>query len=88
MLGPGLIRRNERQVNLRLHSGGQLNLCLLRSLTKPLQSQSVLAQVDTFLLLELSQKILKKMVIKVLTTQMCVSVRRLDLENSPSDLED
>mmetsp|Transcript_13705 Transcript_13705/g.54858 ORF Transcript_13705/g.54858 Transcript_13705/m.54858 type:complete len:89 (+) Transcript_13705:3993-4259(+) len=88
MFGTGLIRGNEGQVNLRLHSGGQLNLCLLRSLTKPLQGQSVLAQVDPFLLLELSEKVLKEMVIKILTTQVSVPVCRLDLENSTSDLED
>jgi hypothetical protein len=53
VLRTGLVGRDERQVDLGLVRGRQLDLGLLGRLLQALQRQLVLAQIDALLLLEL-----------------------------------
>ena len=53
VLRAGLVRRDERQVDLGLHRRRQLDLRLLGGLLQALQRELVLAQVDALLLFEL-----------------------------------
>jgi len=46
VLGPGGVGGNERQVDLRLLGGGELDLGLLGGLVEPLQRHRVSRQVD------------------------------------------
>src|SRR3954470_15084914 len=46
VLGPGRVRRDERQVDLGLRGGRQLDLGLLGGFLQPLQRELVAAQID------------------------------------------
>ena len=54
VLGTGLIRRDERQVDVGFHHGGQLHLRFLRRFAEPLQRHAILAEIDAVALLELA----------------------------------
>ncbi|PWV15654.1 putative heat-shock protein hsp70 [Trypanosoma cruzi] len=87
VLGAVLVRRDEREVHLRLHRRRQLTLRLLRGLSDALQRHSLVAQVDPGRLLELRQNVVGEAQIKVLAAKVRVAVRCLHLEHAASDLE-
>ncbi len=88
VLGPVLIGRDERQVDVRLLRRGQLDLRLLRRLAQALQRQPVVAQVDALLFLELVGDVIHDSFVKVLAAKEGVAVGRLDLEDAVADVED
>jgi hypothetical protein len=88
VLGPGGVGRDEGQVDLGLHGGGQLDLGLLGALLQALQGQLVVAQVDALLLLEFRGQVVEDPLVEVLAAQEGVAVGRLDLEDAVADLED
>jgi hypothetical protein len=88
VLGAGSIGSDERQVDVGLRRGRKLNLGLLGSLADTLDGHAVAVQVDALLLLELLDKVAHEGDVEVLTTEVSVSVGRLDLEDTVLDLED
>jgi hypothetical protein len=87
VLGARGVGSDEGKVNIGLRSGRQLDLGLLRSLTDTLDSHPVLRKVDSALLLELSDNEVHERNVEVLTTEVGVTVRRLDLEHTLGHLE-
>lgn len=77
-----------RQGDVGLRSRRELDLGTLGGLSNSLNGHPVLGEVDPFSLLELADKVVGKGNVKVLTTQMGVSVGRLDLEHSLLHLQD
>ena len=86
--GTGGIRRDERQVDLGLRRGRQLDLGLLGGFLQPLQRQLVAAQVDALLLLELVGEIVDQPHVEVFAAQERVAVGRLHLEHAVADFQD
>ena len=87
MFGPRRVRRDKRQVHVRLHRGRQLHLRLLGRFLEPLQRHLVPAQIDPLVLLELVGQVIHHPQIKVLAAQMRVPVGRLDLKNPLANLQ-
>ena len=81
------IRRDERQVDLGLRRGRELDLRLLGGFLQPLQRELVVAQVDALLLLELVGEIVDQPHVEVFAAEERVAVRRLHLEHAVADLE-
>ena len=88
MLGPALIGRDERQVDVGLHHRGELHLGLLRRFLEPLQRHAILAEIDAVALPELGDDPVHHPLIEVVAAQMRVAVGRLDLDDALADLED
>mmetsp|Transcript_38823 Transcript_38823/g.76324 ORF Transcript_38823/g.76324 Transcript_38823/m.76324 type:complete len:89 (+) Transcript_38823:1807-2073(+) len=87
MLRPALVGSDEGQVDLRVDLGGQLDLCRLGCLPESLQGEAILCEVDTLLLLELVNQVLEKLLIEILSSEGCVSVRGLHLKHASRDLQ-
>lgn len=87
MLGAGRVGSDEGQVDVGLEGRRQLNLGLLSSLTDTLDGHAVAGQVDAGLGLELLDEVADKLDVKVLTTEMGVTVCALDLEDAVLDLQ-
>ena len=88
VLGAGSVSSDERQVDVGLRRRRQLNLGLLGSLTDTLDGHAVVVEVNVLLLLELLDEVADEGNIEVLTTQVGVTVGRLDLEDTVLDLKD
>ena len=88
VLGTGSISRDERQVDVGLRPRRQFALGFLRRLFETLQRNRVTCQVDALLFLELLDQPVDDALVEVVTTEMCVSVGRLDLDQAFADLED
>ncbi len=88
VLRTGGVRRDERQVDLGLRRGRQLDLRLLGGFLQPLQRELVVAQVDALLLLELVGEIVDEPHVEVFAAEERVAVRRLHLEHAVADFQD
>ena len=88
VLRTGGVRRDERQVDLGLRRGRELDLRLLGGFLEPLQRELVVAQVDALLLLELVGEIVDEPHVEVFAAEERVAVRRLHLEHAVADLQD
>jgi hypothetical protein len=88
MLRTGRIRRDERQVDLGLRGGAELDLRLLGGFLQPLQRELVAAQIDALGLLEFVGQIADQTHVEVFAAQERVAVRRLHFEHAVADLED
>jgi len=88
MLGAGLVRSNEREVDLSAVAARQLTLGLLSGFLQTLQSHRVLTQVDAVLTLEFGHQPVDYRLVEVVTAQMRVAVGRLDFKNAVAELED
>ena len=86
--GPVLVGRDERQVDARFLRRGEFDLRLLRGLAQALQRQTVVAQVDALLFLELVGEEVDDPLVEVLAAEEGVAVGRLDLEDAVADVED
>jgi hypothetical protein len=96
-LGPGHLRvdvlrsrsigSDERKVDVGLEGRGELDLGLLGSLTNTLDSHAVTVEIDTLLFLELLDQVAHQDDIKVLATEMGITVGRLDLEHTALNLQ-
>ena len=89
VLGPGRVGRNERQVDLRLHRGRELDLGLFRRVLQALQGHLVAlrAQVETLFLLELGNQPVHDPLVEVVAAQVGVAVGRLHLDDAFADFE-
>ena len=87
MLGAGGVGRDERQVDLRLLGGGQLDLGLLGRLVEALEGHLVLRQVDRLVALELGREPVHDRLVEVVAAEVVVTRGRLDLEHAVADLE-
>jgi hypothetical protein len=76
------------EVDLGLLRGGQLDLGLFGGFLEPLEGQSVLAQVDALLLLELVGQVIDEAHVEILAAEEGVAVGRLHLEYAIADLQD
>ena len=80
-------RGDERQVDLRLLGGGELDLRLLRGLVEALQGVLVGRQVDALVALELGDQPLDDRLVPVVATEVVVTGGRLHLEDAVADLQ-
>ena len=87
MLRPGGVGGDERQVDLGLLGGGQLDLRLLGRFLQPLQRQLVAAQVDALVALELVGEVIDHTNVEILTAEERVAVGGLHLEHAVADLQ-
>ena len=88
VLRAGLVRGDERQVDVGLHHRGELHLGLLRRFLQPLQRHPVLAQIDAVALLELAGDPVDDALIEVVAAEMRVAVGGLHLDDALADFED
>ncbi len=87
VLGPALVGGDERQVDLRLLGGGQLDLGLLGGLVEALERHRVLREVDALVALELRGEPVDDRLVEVVAAEVVVAGGRLDLEDAVADLE-
>ena len=87
LLGTVLGRRDEGQVDVRCHRRGQLHLRLLGGLFQALKRHRVLREVDALILLELLNEPVDDALVEVVTSQVSVTIGRLDLEDPVAELE-
>ena len=83
LLGGG----DERQVDGRRLSGGQLDLGLLGGLLEPLRGHLVLRQVDPVGVLEALDEVLDDALVPVVAAQVRVARSRLDLEDTVAEIQ-
>ena len=88
VLRTGLIRRDERQVDVGLEHRGELDLRLLRRFLQTLQRHPVLAEIDAVGLLELGDHPVDDALIEIVAAEMRVAVGRLHLDDAFADFED
>jgi hypothetical protein len=88
VLGTGLVRGDERQVDLARRGGRELDLGLLGRLVQALEGHLVLRQVDRLGALELGHHPVDDRLVEVVAAQVVVAGGRLDLEDPVADLED
>ena len=87
VLRPGGVGGDERQVDLRLLRGGELDLGLLGGLVEALEGHLVLRQVDALVALELRREPVDDRLVEVVAAEVVVTRGRLDLEHAVADLQ-
>jgi len=87
VLGAGLVRRYERQVDGGLQPARKLDLGPLRRFGEALQGLAVGLQVDAVLLLELLGEPVHDAAVVVVTAEVGVAVGGFDLEDTVADVE-
>ena len=87
VLRPARVRGDEGQVDLGLEGRRQLALGLLGGLLEPLQRHAILLEVDAVLALELVRDPVDNPLVEIVTAEVGVTVRGLDLEHAVADLE-
>ena len=80
-------RGDERQVDLRRHRRGELDLRLLRRLVQALERHPVCREVDALVLLELGDHPVDDRLVEVVAAEVVVARGRLDLEDALAELE-
>ena len=88
VLGTGGISRDKRKINFGLNGGRKFDLRLFGSFTDALNCHSILRKVDPLLLLELGDYVSEEDNIEIFTTEMGITVRRLDFEDGVLDFKD
>ncbi len=86
--GPGRVRCDKGQRHVRLLRARKLDLRLFRRFLQPLQCLPVTAQINAVLALELVAEPVNDLLVEVVTTEMRVTVRGIDLEHAFGDVED
>ena len=87
VLGARRVGRDERQVDLRLLRGGELDLGLLGGLVEALEGHRVLGEVDALIAAELAREPVDDRLVEVVAAEVVVTRGRLDLEHAVADLE-
>ncbi len=87
MLGAGLIRGDERQIDIGLGHGRQLGLGFLGRFLEPLQRHPILAQIDSLVLAEFVGQVIHDALIEIFAAEEGVAVGRLDLEHAFAQFE-
>ena len=80
-------RGDERQVDLRRHRRGELDLGLLARLVQTLERHRVLTEVDALVALELGDHPVDDRLVEVVAAEVVVAVRRLHLEDAVAEVE-
>src|SRR5262249_10242631 len=88
VLGTGAISRNEGQVDIGLHGGGEFTLAALRSLLQPLQGQAIVAEINPVVFLKLGDDPLDDLQIEIFSAQKTVAAGCKYLENSVIHFQD
>ena len=83
-----LVGRDVRQVDVGTLGGRELDLRLLGRLAQALHRHRIVGQIQTLVLLELGHEVLDDALVEVVTSQVRIPVRRLDLDDVLADLED
>ena len=79
---------DERQVDLRRHRRGELDLRLLRGVVEPLERDGVLREIGAVVLLELGHEPVDDGLVEVVAAEVVVAGRRLHVERPVAELED
>ncbi len=87
MLGAGGVRGDERQVDVRGERGGELYLRLLRGVHKTLFGDTVVAQIDAVVALEVLRDIVHEPLIEVVAAEAVVAVGGKHFEYAVADIE-
>mmetsp|Transcript_7796 Transcript_7796/g.11604 ORF Transcript_7796/g.11604 Transcript_7796/m.11604 type:complete len:199 (+) Transcript_7796:1158-1754(+) len=87
MLGASGIGSDERKRNLSCCKSIKFSLSFLSSLTKALHSEGIIAKIKASITLELRQQMLEKNFIEILSSEECITIGGLNLENTPIDLQ-
>src|ERR1700730_3526097 len=87
MLWPTGIRRNERQVNLRLDRGREFDLRFFGGFSQTLQPLPVFAQVDALIAFELFDQPVDDALVKIVAAQMRITSRALHFKHAVANLE-
>ncbi len=80
VLGPALVGRDERQIDVRLVGARQLHLGLLGGFLQTLERHRVLGEVDALVLLELGHEPVDEALVEVVAAEVGVAVGALHLE--------
>ena len=88
VLGAGCVGCDEGQVDLCLHGGGQFDLRLLTCLSDPPEGHVVRCEIDSGLLLELSDDVVGQSLIHIGSSQLGVSGCGQDFEDSVAEVHD
>src|SRR5690606_15004918 len=87
VLGNAVHWHDVRQVDLRGGGGAKLNLGLLGSILQALKGHRVLAQVNTFVVLELICQPVDDNLVEVIATQVGIAVGALHFEDAIAQLK-
>ncbi len=88
MLRAGGVRRDERQVDVRLRHAGELDLRFLRCFLQALCRHLVLREVDAILFLERLDHPVHDLLIEVIAAEVRIAVRREDFKRAVGEVED
>jgi hypothetical protein len=88
VLGSRSVGGDVRKVDVGLGGRGELDLGLLGSLTDTLNGHSVLGEVESRLFLELSDDVVDEGDVEIFSSEVSVTVGRLDFEDTLLHLED
>lgn len=88
VLGAGGVGGDEGEGDVGLREAVELPLGLLGGLPQPLHGEVVSSEVDSLVRLEVLEQVSEEDLVEVLSSEHGVSVGRLDLEDSSTDLED
>ena len=87
VLGAGAVGGDERQVDVRLLEGGELDLGALGGLLEALDGHAVAAEVDALVAPELVGEPLDDALVEVVAAEVSVAVGRLHLEHAVADVQ-
>ena len=88
MLGSSSVGGDVRKVDIGLSGRGEFDLCLLGGFTNTLNGHSVLGEVESRLLLEFGYDVVDESDIEIFSSEVSVTVSRLDFEYTFLHLED
>ena len=87
MLRSGLIRRDERQVDVGFHRRRELDLGLLRAFLQALERHAVLREIDAVALLELADQPLDDAIVEIVAAEVRVAVGGLHFDDAFAHFE-
>ena len=84
------IGRDERQIDLRLHRGGEFDLGAFGRIAEPLQRHfiALACQVQTFVLLEFLDQPIHDALVDVVAAQVRVAIGGLDFDHALANFQD
>ena len=88
MLRPALVRGDKGKVHIGGALCGELALGLLRRLLQALQGHVIATQIDTLLLLKFISNVIDQDLVKIISTEMSITIGGEDLEEPLVHLED
>ena len=83
-----LIGRDERQIDVGLHRGRELDLRFLCGFLQTLHGDAILGEIDAVALLELGRHPIDDALVEIVSAEMRIAVGGLDLDDTLAHLED